>query len=410
MSDKNCGAPEAVFAFKLDGKIAIAHYFGEPTRSDCGKEEQLCWRIPIDECTLKVTCEEPKKGLELPGQEHNIDFARFIAGKQERPIEIVSGINEHGGLQVHGSLIFMVGNARVSHKCWVERVPHTHDEARLVEHATERGMDMSQPGAQTRWREIFNWVYAKLAPDNTRDFGACSPAPDEWGAKSPEERLEEKFIRSLLLAKTAEDIGLACFPDFLIAGVASQDDEKKFGAVGIEEAFRGLARSLNLTDAEAQQAREIADRLIQKNHNRLTGDPLIFVCARKYNIIKQAVDTAKNLALLADKKEFAKQVLAEKASATKEAIRRRVHDARSKSGKGNRKVQDAGDRAKIIAAVKRKIGKSGIEISRHQAACQVAKLTAYETEKDNLLELKHGPYYLKPDAVKNMMGWKKPKP
>lgn len=155
------------------------------------------------------------------------------------------------------------------------------------------GMDMSLPGAPARWKQILSWVRADLAPDNP-EF-ATGQAPDTWKPDTKEERIEEQFLRRLLLAKTADAIGRACCPAFLIKGLASPEDEKRFGAVEIEEAFRRVAKSFKLTDAEAYQARQFADALNDKKGVMCVPDETIFTCAKKFNIIRQAVETARLL-------------------------------------------------------------------------------------------------------------------
>ena len=128
--------------------------------------------------------------------------------------------------------------------------------------AEQYGMDMSLSGAAERWRQILSWVYADLAPDNS-EFGGAS-VPEPWKPHTAEERIEEQFLRKLLLANTAEAIGAACCPSFCIKGLVSPEDDKKFGAVGIDEAFRLLVVSFQLTDAEAYQVRQLADAFNQK--------------------------------------------------------------------------------------------------------------------------------------------------
>ena len=68
----------------------------------------------------------------------------------------------------------------------------------------QAGMDMSLPGAAKRWKEILAWVHAELAVDNPK-FGACK-GQDAWKPCTKEEQVEERFLRRLLQADTAERI------------------------------------------------------------------------------------------------------------------------------------------------------------------------------------------------------------
>jgi hypothetical protein len=161
------------------------------------------------------------------------------------------------------------------------------------ERQTEYGMDMSLPEARARWKQILSWVKANLAPDNP-EFGVCQ-VHESWKPQTKEERVEERFLRQLLLAKTADAIGRACCPAFLIKGLTTPEDEARFGAVELEDAFRHVAKSFNLTDAEAYQAREFADTLRDKDRVMWGADEPIFTCAEKFNVIRRAVETAQRL-------------------------------------------------------------------------------------------------------------------
>lgn len=157
---------------------------------------------------------------------------------------------------------------------------------------------MSLSRAAGRWNELLAWVRADLAPDNP-EFGACK-APANWRPRTQEERVEERFIRRLLLAKTAEDIGRACCPAFIVKGLSTTDDANTFGSVELEAAFRLLAKSLNLTDAKAYEARRFADTLNDRTRTMWGADIAVSICASKFNIIREAVETVHQVAQAKD--------------------------------------------------------------------------------------------------------------
>jgi len=173
----------------------------------------------------------------------------------------------------------------------------------------QAGMDMSLPGAAKRWKEILAWVHAELAVDNPQ-FGACSKVPDTWKPCTKEEQVEERFLRRLLQADTAERIGQACCSAFLIKGLASPEDEKSFRAVEIEEAFRLLAQSFNLSDAESYKARQFADSLKEESRVMCGADTAALFCAMKFNVIRREVEQAKQIADFSDTKTLTAKLLA----------------------------------------------------------------------------------------------------
>lgn len=179
--------------------------------------------------------------------------------------------------------------------------PENKDEAE------QHGMDMSLPGAAERWHQILSWVCADLATDNPEFGGAM--VSDSWKPHTEEERIEEQFLRKLLLANTAEAIGAACCPSFCIKGLVSPEDDKKFGAVGIDEAFCLLAMIFQLTEAEAYQVRQFADTLNEKAPLKTGSSQAGFVCAEKFNIIRQAVETVQLIADLSDQKGLVEDVV-----------------------------------------------------------------------------------------------------
>ncbi|TAN36511.1 MAG: hypothetical protein EPN23_08475 [Verrucomicrobia bacterium] len=131
-----------------------------------------------------------------------------------------------------------------------------------------------------------------------------------------------------------------------------------------------------LTKEKAQQQRDAIEKVGEARGRQIKADDLDILA-----------------------KTAARETLAQKTP-------KRLREKRSAAGKKNAKVQDRDDRKKIIYAVKRKLGKSGKDMSKNHAAGEVAKLCWFQMEKDNLLKLSE-PYSLTADDVKRIMGWKK---
>lgn len=179
--------------------------------------------------------------------------------------------------------------------------------------AKQYGMDMSLPGAAARWREILAWVYAEVASDDPGEGG--HEVPKMWKPRTKEERVEEGFLRRLLLANTAQAIGGACCPAFSVKEMASSESEMISKTVDPEEAFRLLAMSFKLSDREAHDARRFADAVKDKGLASCNANIAIYACAKKFRIIRQAVEVAERVARLSDR-----QAVAE--SAAENAIRK----------------------------------------------------------------------------------------
>lgn len=175
----------------------------------------------------------------------------------------------------------------------------------------QRGMDMSLPGAQARWTQILNWVCAGMAPEHYGlNFGV---APAAWAPRNEAERVEEFFLRKLISAETPARIGAASCPSFSIKKFNSAAEAEQFAADELDRALRCLAESFQLQAAESAAALQLANLLRQGAQRPAViaeGSLAISLCARQYNIIRQAVETAQRLARLDDKEAVAAQAAA----------------------------------------------------------------------------------------------------
>jgi hypothetical protein len=182
----------------------------------------------------------------------------------------------------------------------------------ILRKGRSRGMDTSLPGFRERWKQLLAWACAKL-PRERRSFSVSIAI--NWGPKNKNEREELIYIKELITATTATDIGGACCNPFLLKGLATVEnafylegvpegeDAKLYDVVNLGGAFRRLVESFYLTDDERRRARERVDNWSDKLPDRPDADLATALCIQKFLILKKADEDAKKMEDLA-KYEF----------------------------------------------------------------------------------------------------------
>lgn len=158
------------------------------------------------------------------------------------------------------------------------------------------------PARTDRWRQIAAWVEAQLSAYNP-EFGACS-APDEWKPQSDEEDQWAAYMRLIFSAKSEQGIARVCGSNFLIEGLATSDDEARYGekAKSLDEVLSALVSAFGLKESDREMVKQCADDERQfaadaelPPEARLTAgilacDGLVSMCASKFTIIRDAIE------------------------------------------------------------------------------------------------------------------------